>query len=511
MEPVSFKEAVVHEEWVKAMESELQALKDHHTWTLVDLPKEKKAIGLKWVYKVKVSMDGKIQKYKARIVAKGYAQEYGVDYEETFSPVARFETIRVILSLAAQKGWKISQFDVKSAFLNGPLQEEVFVMQPPGFERKGEEEKVYKLHKALYGLKQAPRAWYERIDSYLQKHGYQRTTSEPTVYVRKVTDDELIIVCLYVDDIIYTSSSNELLDEFKRKMIKEFDMSDLGDLHYFLGLEIQQGHNGIFVSQKKYATDLVKRFGMWKCKSVSTPMKVGEKLQNEVDGNISCDAFKFRSMVGGLLYLTHTRPDIAFAVGLISRHMQSPTEYHYGVAKRILRYIAGTYEYGLWYENGKEVKLEGYTDSDWAGSFDDRKSISANVFTVGSSVVTWSSKKQRVVALSSTEAEYVSANEAACQAMWLRKLLADLDHKQKEATDIYCDNMSAVFLTKNLAMHSRSKHIDIKYHYIRSLVEAKEVSIKSCYTEDQVADGLTKQLGTEQFEYLRARMGIVKI
>ncbi|KAD1131216.1 hypothetical protein E3N88_43244 [Mikania micrantha] len=255
---------------------------------------------------------------------------------------------------------------LNSAFLNGPLQEEVFVVQPPGFEKLGEEHKVYKLHKALYGLKQAPRAWYERIDTYLKGKGYKRSSSEPTLYVKKVHVSELIIVYLYADDIVYTSSSSKLLSEFKNTMVDEFDIPDLGDLHYFLGLEITERDDGMFISQKKYAVDLLKRFGMWDCKAMSIPMKIGEKLSTENE-DAQVDGYKFRR----------------------------------------------TISYGLWYGRTKEIRLKGYTDSDWAGSLEDRKSISANVFSLGTSAVSWSSKKQQVVALSSTEAEYIALNAAA--------------------------------------------------------------------------------------------------
>lgn len=509
VEPTSYNEAVKYKEWVSAMQTELSALEKHQTWSLTKLPNNKRAIGLKWVYKIKLGADGKIQKHKARLVAKGYAQEYGIDYEETFSPVARFETIRVILSIAAQKGWSMHQLDVKSAFLNGPLQEEVYVIQPPGFEIEDQEDKVYRLHKALYGLKQAPRAWYERIDKYLQGHEYYRTKSEPTVYVKRMGED-IIIVCIYVDDIIYTSSSTNLLQEFKALMVKEFEMSDMGSLSYFLGLEITQSKEGLFLSQRKYATDLLNKFGMKNCNLSFTPMNCGEKFKADESDEIA-DVRVFRSLVGGLLYLSHTRPDIAFAVGLISRYMQKPTACHLGAARRILRYVAGTVSYGLWYEKGKTVKLKGYTDSDWATSLEDRKSVSANIFFCGSGAISWSSKKQQVVALSSTEAEYVAAGAAACQAVWLRQLLDELGVKQTEPTTILCDNQSAIFLTKNAALHKRSKHIDIKYHYIKSLVETNQIVVKSCYTEEQVADALTKALGTEQFTYLRKLMGVKEL
>ncbi|KAJ0865267.1 putative RNA-directed DNA polymerase [Helianthus annuus] len=438
-EPSTYEEAATSKEWLKAMQNELESLEHHNTWSLVNLPDGKKPIGLKWVFKLKIDENGKIQKHKARLVAKGYVQQSGIDYEETFSPVARFETIRLVLSLAAQNGWPVYQFDVKSAFLNGVLSEEVYVTQPPGFEVKGEERKVYRLHKALYGLKQAPRAWYSRIDGYLARNGYERSQNEPTMYVKQ------------------------------------------GELKYFLGLEVMQTKDGIFLSQKKYIMDLLKRFRMEHCKSVTTPMNSNDKFQ-VVDGGEQVDAYIYRSLIGGLIYVTHTRPDIVFAVGIVSRFMQKPSTFHFSAAKRVL--------------------------SDWAGSSEDMRSLSTYAFSTGTGAISWMSKKQDVVALSTTEAEYIAAAAGACQAVWLRKMLKELKHEQMEATPICCDNRSAIFLTKNQAFHSRTKHINIKYHYIRSLVEGNQIELEACDSHEQVADIFTKALGLEQFSYLRAKLGV---
>ncbi|XP_022033008.1 uncharacterized mitochondrial protein AtMg00810-like [Helianthus annuus] len=257
----------------------------------------------------------------------------------------------------------------------------------------------------------------------------------------------MIVVCLYVDDIVYTSSSEKLLAEFRQKMVNEFEMTDIGQLNYFLGLEVTQRKDGTFVGRHKYARDLLNRFGMSKCKIATTPMNVNEKLQLE-DGGAAADEYQFRSLVGGLIYLAHSRPDIAHAVGVISRFMHKPSAIHLGAAKRVLRYVAGSIDLGLWYGKTGSVNLTGYTDSDWASCVEDRKSTSANVFSIGSGVVSWCSKKQEVVALSTTEAEYIAATAAACQATWLRKILIKLGQEQKAATPIFCDNMSTVFLQK---------------------------------------------------------------
>ncbi|KAK0597781.1 hypothetical protein LWI29_028530 [Acer saccharum] len=355
------------------MQEEIKMIKKNKTWELVDYPNDKEIIGVKWVYKPKLYSDGSIQKHKARLVAKGYSQKYGVDYNETFAHVARLDTIRALVALAAQKKWHIHQLDVKSTFLNGYLEEEIYVEQPQGFVIPGKEDKVLKLKKALYGLKQAPRAWYSRIDEYYTSHEFRRSKSEPTLYI-KTQSNNILIVSLYVDDLIYTGNNEKMMKEFKEDMMKTFEMTDLGLMHYFLGIEINQEKSGIFVSQKKYTESLLKKFKMSECKPVATPLVTNEKFRKE-DGSNKADVSIYRSLIGSLLYLTATRPDIMYATSLLSRFMQNPTQVHYGAAKQILRYLQGTKDYGIWFKPTDKSILIGYTDSDWAGSMDDMKML----------------------------------------------------------------------------------------------------------------------------------------
>lgn len=484
------------------MNEEIATIEKNHTWKLVDLPKEKDVVGLKWIYKTKFKEDGTIQKHKARLVAKGYSQQPGVDFNETFSPVARMETIRTILAIAAQMELQVFQLDVKSAFLNGELEEEVYVEQPQGYVVKGQEQKVYRLHKALYGLKQAPRAWNSKIDRYFRQNNFQRSPSEPSLYVKKEGAHDFLIVSLYVDDLIYTGTTAKLVEEFKYSMMKEYEMTDLGLMKYFLGIQVKQSENGIFISQEKYVEDLLKKFNMLNCKPVATPMAMNEKF-SKYDGASKADATIFRSLVGSLIYLTNTRPDIVHAVSIISRFMSDPSNLHFCAAKRILRYIKGTKNFGINYAKEENCSLIGYTDSDWAGSVDDRKSTSGYIFCLGTKVITWSSKKQNTVALSSAEAEYISATSAACEAVWLRRILADLQQVQKSPTIIYCDNMSAIAMTKNPVFHSRSKHIELRHHFIRKLVEENEIEMKFYNTEEQLADIFTKTVPIDKFSHIR--------
>ena len=506
-EPDCYEEAVKEEKWQEAMKEEMNAITKNATWSLVELPEGRNIIGLKWIFKTKLNADGSINRCKARLVAKGYAQVEGIDYEETFSPVARFETIRVVLALAAQWKLQVFQLDVKSAFLNGDLQEEVYVDQPQGFTKKGEEHKVFKLHKALYGLKQAPRAWYGKIDSFFAQNNFTRSENEPTLYVKRRDESEFLIVCLYVDDIIYLSSSSSMLTEFKESMMQQFEMTDLGRLKYFLGLEISQDESGIFMSQKKYATELLKKFNIRFEDGAKTPMNTGEKLQKE-DGTGKGNEKEFRSLVGGLNYLTHSRPDIMYSVSMVSRFMHAPSKQHVGAAKRILKYIAGTLKKGVWYESVEDPKLSGFTDSDWAGSIDDRKSTSGSVFNLGSGAITWCSKKQDSIALSSAEAEYVAAGAAAKQAIWLRKLLKDLCFEQKGATELWCDNQSAIAMTKNPVYHARTKHIEIQHHYIRKLVTDEKIILRFCGTNCQSADLFTKALSSGKHQFFVEKIGV---
>ncbi|BBN70319.1 multidrug resistance-associated protein 9 [Prunus dulcis] len=398
VEPESFEDANLDESWRNAMKAELEMIEKNNTWTLVDRPFDKPIIGVKWVYKTKLNLDGSVQKNKARLVAKGYSQKPGIDYNETFAPVARLDTIRTLIALAAQKEWNMYQLDVKSAFLNGVLKEEVYVEQPQGFVQKNEEIKVYKLNKALYGLKQAPRAWYDEIDSYFNKAGFKKSPSEATLYIKTDEGSGILIVSLYVDDIVYTGSCVKMLEEFKNDMMKHYEMTDLGLLYHFLGMGVVQTDTYIFLHQKKYAMKVIEKFGLKGCKSVATPLVANERLSKE-DGSEMADESEYRQIVGSLLYLTATRPDIMFASSLLARFMHNPTKKHIGTAKRVLRYVQGTLEYGVEFKKGKAATLIGYCDSDWAGSEDDRRSTSGYVFTLGSGMFSWASIKQNTVAL----------------------------------------------------------------------------------------------------------------
>ncbi|KAL6550635.1 hypothetical protein OROMI_021123 [Orobanche minor] len=439
------------------------------------LPKNRKPIGLKWVFKVKRDPSGKIAKYKARIMAKGYVQRYGVDYDEVFAPVARIDTVRVILALAWTNGWGVHHLDIKSAFLNGNLDEEVFITQPEGFEKKGEENKVYKLSKALYGLKQAPRAWNACLDHYLKSLGFRRCHLGYSVYTRK-NNGYTLLFGVYVDDLLVTGSSQKDVEEFKKEMNAKFEMSDLGLLSYYLGIE--------------------------------SPMDHKLQLTKEGDGEL-VNPTEYRSIVGGLRYLTHTRPELLIAVGVVSRYMEKPTMAHLQAVKGILRYIKGTLDYGLVYTKGeKQIKVTGYSDSDHGKDVVDRKSTGGMAFYVNGNLVSWSSHKQRCVALSSCEAEFMAATMTACQGIWLRRFLSEITGQNVPPVMMHVDNQSALELMTNPVFHGRSKHIDIRFHFIRECVEEGEIVVTHVDGKIQKADMLINALTRVKHEEMCKLIGI---
>jgi transposase InsO family protein len=507
-DPETFAEASGHPDWDTAMNEEYRSLMENDTWDLVPLPKGRKLVRCKWVYRTKYASDGSIERHKARLVAKGFSQVEGIDYNETFAPVAKMNSIRLVLALAASHKWEVHQMDVKSAFLHGDLKEEIYMEQPPGYVQN-DSSLVCRLKKSLYGLKQAPRAWYAKMDSFLIATGFSRCHSDPNVYTKKV-GNHLIILVLYVDDLILTGSDSKLLNHVKTSLKKKFEMTDLGFLHYFLGLQVLQTNEGIFLSQSKYACDLLRRFHMDDCKPAPSPFHSGVKLSATCTSP-EVDATLYRQLVGSLLYLTHTRPDLSFAVGLVARYMQTPHESHWKAAKRILRYVRGTVQFGIHYSSGGTPLLVGFTDSDWAGDPDDRKSTAGYVFSLGSGPVTWACKKQQAIALSSAEAEYRAAVNASQEALWLRQILSEFGFQHQHPTRLWCDNQSSIKLAKDPVQHQRSKHIELHMHFIRNLIHDQVIEVLFCPTEDQVADIFTKSLTEAKFSKLRSMLGVQEV
>ncbi|WVZ84651.1 hypothetical protein U9M48_031658 [Paspalum notatum var. saurae] len=412
VEPNRVDEALQDPDWLNAMHEELNNFTRNKVWELVERPKDYNVIGTKWVFRNKHDENGIVVRNTARLVAQGYTQVEGLDFGETFAPVARLEAIRILLAFACAHNIKLFQMDVKSAFLNGKISELVYVEQPPGFEDPKKLGHVYKLSKALYGLKQAPRAWYERLRDFFVSKGFKIGKVDTILFTKSI--GQALFVCqIYVDDIIFGSTNASFCEEFGEMMSKEFEMSMIGELSFFLSLQIKQLKNEIFVSQSKYLKDMLKKFDLEDAKSIKTPMGTNGLLELDKGGKL-VDQKLYRSMIGSLLYITASRPDVMFSVCLCARFQASPNEAPLTAVKRILRYLKHTPYIGLWYPKGAQFELIGYSDSDYAGCKIDRKSTSGSCQFLGRSLVSWSSKKQNSVSLSTTKAEYIAA--ASCCA-----------------------------------------------------------------------------------------------
>jgi hypothetical protein len=505
-EPSNFEEATSRQVWRDAMMEEYNSIMKNDVWEVVPRPEGKSVVTSKWLYKLKHVADGNIEKYKACFVARGFSQVEGVDYDETFAPVAQYTSIRVVISIAAEMCWKIHQMDVKTAFLNGLIEEEVYIEQSLGFEFHGRESHVCRLKKALYGLKQAPRAWYSRIDAYLQQLGFEKSEADPNLYFIMVGEDPLILL-LYVDHLFITGVER-LISSYKEILASEFKMTNIGLMHYFLRLEVWQEPGHIFLGQRKYVCDILSRFQMGDSRPMTTPMITNWKKLHASESQL-VDSTLYGQLIRSLMYLVNTRPDICFVVNTLSYFMVELRRVHWVAAKHVLRYLCGTIDYGLDYHRGDGVRLVGYTDSDWAGCVSDRKITSGCCFGLGSAVVSWFSQNQKSLALSSTEAKYMAASQPSCEALWLRKMLVGLFSVQLRPTVIYCDNQSCNKISKNPVFHDRSKHIEIRYHFIRDYVQRGVVELQYISTEEQVADILTKALNMGKFIFFRDKLGVV--
>jgi histone deacetylase 1/2 len=493
------------------MNEEFNALMQNKTWRLVPQRQGTNIVDCRWIYKIKRKADGTIDRYKARLVAKGFKQRYGIDYEETFSPVVKIATVRLVLALAVSRGWSLRQLDVKNAFLHGVLEEEVYMRQPPGYEDKQRPHYVCKLDKALYGLKQAPRAWYSRLSSKLVALGFVASKSDTSLFIyrkRSVT----IFMLIYVDDIIVASSSQDATDALLRDLSKDFALKDLGDLNYFLGIEVQKVSTGIVLHQTKYANDILHRVGMTDCSGVVTPLSSSEKItarQGDLLG--PDDSTNYRSMVGALQYLTLTRPDISYAVNKVCQYLHAPTTAHLTAAKRILRYVKHTITVGLTIAKSPSSMVSAFSDADWAGCIDDRRSTGGFVVFFGPNLISWSAKKQATVSRSSTEAEYKSVANATAEMIWVQSLLAELGVKLTQRPCLWCDNLGATYLSANPVFHARAKHIEIDFHFVRERVLRRQLEIRFISSKDQVADGFTKPLPSRAFEDFKHNLNLTKL
>ena len=512
-EPKTVHEALNGEQssrWREAMESEYSSLLKNDTWDLVPPPEGKNIVGSRWVLKVKHDENGSVNRFKARLVAQG------VDYDEVFSPVARNTSVRSLLALANAHDLEIHQMDVKTAFLNGSLDCEIYMSQPEGFVHPDRPNHVCKLKKSIYGLKQSARCWNTTLDEYLKSVGYHKSNADGCIYVKSVKEANdrisFVILGVYVDDIIPVSNNPVLLKAEKAALCERFEMIDQGEIHYLLGMSIKRDREcrTLTISQANYVERVLRKFGMENCKPVSTPLDPGRKFQQLSQGDEPFNVQTYQQAIGCLTYVsTATRPDVAAAVGVLSQYMSRPSKEHWIGVKRVMRYLKGTLMYGLkFYAHEEEPELFGYSDADWAGDVDTQRSTSGYVFQIGSSTISWSSKKQATVAKSSTEAEYVALSSATQEAVWLHSLMGDLGRQVDAPTIIYEDNQGAIELAKNAKYHNRTKHIDICHHFVRERVISNEIQVIYCPTGDTIADIMTKGLAKLSFEKLSDLLGV---
>ena len=506
IEPNTIQQALADERWRKSACAEFNAAIANHTWDLVPAEEATNIIGNKWLFRIKFNADGTVDKLKTRLVGKGFHQRPGIDYHETFSPVIKSPTIRLLLGQAAKYNWPIKQLDINNAFLQGTLTEDVYMVQPSGFIDRDRPNHVCKLNKALYGLKQAPRAWYTELKNYLLNLGFKNSIADASLFFY-IANDTYLFVLIYVDDIIITGNSDEKIRGLINTLSARFSLKDLGDLSYFLGIEVLRTQHGIHLSQQKYIGDLLYHNNMTNAKPVPTPMSASTNLSIR-DGHTLDNPAEYRTLVGSLQYLLLTRPDIAFAVNKLSQFMHKPTTTHWTAAKRVLRYLAGTYTSDIFLSRFSNLSLHAYSDADWAGNKDDYTSTGAYVVFLGQHPISWSAKKQTGVARSSTEAEYRAVSAAASEVRWLFSLLREVGVKVDSVPTIYCDNVGATYLSANPVFHSRMKHLALDYHFIREQVQKGTLRVTHVSSKDQLADGLTKPLPRSRFGTLFTKIGI---
>ncbi|KAL5771289.1 hypothetical protein ACOSP7_015443 [Xanthoceras sorbifolium] len=514
-EPECYDEAMQVEDSVKresAMRDEMDSLMSNQTWELAELPPGKKALHNKWVFRIKEEHNGN-KRYKARMVVKGFQQKEGIDYNEIFSPVVKLTTIRLVLKIVAAENLHLEQLDVKTAFLHGDLEEEIYMRQPEGFKEAGKENLVCRLKKSLYGLKQAPRQWYKKFDSFMSSSGFTRCQADHCCYIKRF-DNSFIILLLYVDDMLVAGSDMQEIMNLKRELSKQFAMKDLGAAKQILGMRIKRDTKSetLLLSQAEYIKKVLSRFNMQDAKPVSTPLGVHFRLSKEQSPKTEEERthmakVPYASAIGSLMYaMVCTRPDIAQAVGAVSRYMNNPGKIHWEAVKWILRYLRGTTNKTLCFKGG-DTTLTGYVDADLAGNVDIRKSTTGYVYTLGGTAVSWVSQLQKIVALSTTEAEYVAVTEASKEMVWLQSFLEELGKKQEDNV-LYCDSQSAIHLAKNPSFHSRTKHIQLRYHFIRSLLEDGILKLEKISGAQNPADMLTKTVTTDKLKLCSASVGL---
>lgn len=512
-DPQTVKEALSGpdaQHWREAMDEEYKSLKDNNTWNLTTLPSNKHAIPCKWIFKTKTNENGVIIKYKARLVINGCFQKKGIDYNEVFSPVVRLSSLRYLFATAAKYDLDIIQMDAISAFLQGDIEEEIYMTQPPMYK---EGEQVCLLRKSLYGLKQASRQWNKKLDSALKGMGLLQSKLDPCIYHKVNGENNMLFVAIYVDDLLIFTNNQESKDYTKEELNKKFRMKDLGDLCYCIGIHVERDREKgiIYLDQKKYIQEVLNKFGMNDCKSVRTPMDMNANIHKNSEENKILHDIPYQEIIGCLLYISQvTRPDISFVINMLSKYNNKPEIEHWIALKRVMRYLKGTENYRLRYKKQPDESMtHGYCDADWASSEDDRRSCTGYTFQFQGGSISWNSRRQPTIALSTTEAEYMSLSSCVQEALWLKQFQEELWPQLKnEAMVIYCDNQSCLKLAGTDGYHSRTKHIDVRHHFVREQVLGGCIQVRYIQTDQMVADALTKGTSHSKLEFCSSNMGL---
>lgn len=513
-EPKTYLQASKVPVWCEAMTKEIAALEANKTWTLVPLPANKNVVGCKWLFKVKFKHDGTVERYKARLVAKGFTQTEGLDYFETFAPVAKMTTVRSLLALAAVFAWNVTQMDVTNAFLHGELQEEVYMSIPPGYDvpehLKHIPNLVCKLLKSLYGLKQARREWFLKFCTVLIQFGFVQAQSDHSLFTL-AQQGSIIAILVYVDDILVLGNNLKFIASVKAHMAKHLLIKDLGNLKYFLGIEAARSTSGIFLNQRKYTLDLIKDLGLLNAKPSVIPMKQHHTLLSNESSPFWSNISPYRHLVGRLIYLTITRPDISYPVHIHSQFLAAPRACHLDAAHKVVRYLKYTLGQGILLSASSSLTLTAYADADWGSCPSTRHSLTGYCVTLGNSLVSWKSKKQNSASRSSAEAEYRAMADTCCEVQWLLHLFTDLGCHNLTPVTFYCDNKSALYIASNPIFHERTKYIDIDCHIVRAKLQQGIIKTAHLSTKLQPADLLTKSLSAASLQFLLSKIGVFNL
>ncbi|CAM8960116.1 unnamed protein product [Rhodiola kirilowii] len=489
------------------METEIQALQSNNTWEVIHLPPGKNAVSSKWIYKVKRHSDGTIERYKARLVARGFTQEEGLDYNETFAPVVKMTTVRTVLALASSKNWPLFQLDVDNAFLHGALDEEVYMTFPPGFFKQEKQlGMVCKLNKSLYGLKQASRQWFSKFSDALLTYEFHQSSHDHSLFTYDHNGDFLILL-VYVDDVVITGTSTSLIDSVKTFIHSAFKIKDLGQFKYFLGIEVARSPSGIFINQRKYVLDLLSEVGLLACKPSTTPMDIKQKLALSTADKLP-DPTEYRKIVGKLVYLHVTRLDIAFPVHVLSQFLAAPTTDHLQAANRVLRFLKNAPAQGLFYPVGVPLHLEAFCDADWASCPISRRSTSGYCIKLGPCVISRRTKKQFTVSRSSAESEYRAMAHTCCELVRIVALLRYLRISIPHPISLYCDNKAANHIARNPVFHERTKHIELDCHLVRQHFTTGFITPEYIDSNSQPADLFTKALPSDALNRFATKLGV---